>query len=231
MSDLKRKYEDKSESDDEPQEESNLKRIDKSSWENKNFDLFLLFENEKSMFHLVKNINLALTSFKIMNFCNNSDEFIILNENAKESIVRLLRNNIEISIEQLYNLLSNINVLNELKPGNTIQWPLESIGSAYHRAIVSELNIKTKIIHLNQSNGMASSSSSLSSSTYQELCSELNGSITEEDLLNYIYEKKFSKYSYGHKTYNNLTKRYNSKNLKKIKNINKFSFFTENQML
>lgn len=204
MSDLKRKYEDISKSDDEPQE--SLKKIVKSDKKDENFDVFLLFEKEKSMFHLVKNINQAQTNFKRIDFSDYSDEFIVENKKQKDSeIVLFLVNTKDIRKRQFFNLNSNIDVLNELKLGDTIQWPLEYGNFAYHRAIISELNINPKIIHLNQSNGMASSASS---STSQGISSsELNGSITEENLLKYIYAKNFFKFLYQHKKYKNLTKR------------------------
>ena len=122
--------------------------------------------------------------------------FLIIFNYSNSEIVLFLVNNKDISIGQLFILISNIHVLNELKSGDTIQWSLEHCNFACNCGIISELNINPKIILLSKLNDEASSSTS-----------KLNGTIIEENFLKYVFEIKFSKYPYGHSIFTGLTKR------------------------
>ena len=72
------------------------------------------------------------------------------NKQKETKIVSFLKNLKGLGVVHFNRFKSNILELNKLEKGDTIQWPLGSFSFAYHRAIITELNIEPKIIHLYQ---------------------------------------------------------------------------------
>lgn len=116
------------------------------------------------------------------------------NKQKETKIVSFLKNLKGLGVVHFNRFKSNILELNKLEKGDTIQWPIDRYSSVYNRAIVSELKNDLKIIRIR----LAPISS---------INIRYDGTIVEENLIEYFKGKSFSKFYYMNDMSTKYTKR------------------------